>query len=126
MTCLTPFHLSAHRHKIQLSQYRYDPATDFDSDEAFDELLNAVPPSDKQTDPVQPTDSFADQVRDAHLNNPKAKPKLINDEVAKVRPRSEVLKEVEGEIVKNIGKAPEPVQPIAPTELKALDQKKAA
>lgn len=100
-----------------------DPATDFDSDEAFDELLNAVPPSDKQTDPVQPTDSFADQVRDAHLNNPKAKPKLINDEVAKGRPRSEVLKEV-GEIVKNIGKAPEPVQPIAPTELKALDQKK--
>ena len=78
-----------------------DPATDFDSDEAFDELLNAVPPSDKQTDPVQPTDSFADQVRDAHLNNPKAKPKLIQDEVAKGRPRAEVLAEV-SDIVKAI------------------------
>lgn len=78
-----------------------DPATDFDSDEAFDELLNAVPPSDKQTDPVQPTDSFADQVRDAHLNNPKAKPKLIQDEINKGRPRAEVLAEV-SDIVKAI------------------------
>ena len=78
-----------------------DPATDFDSDEAFDELLNAVPPSDKQTDPVQPTDSFADQVRDAHLNNPKAKPKLIQDEINKGRPHAEVLAEV-SDIVKAI------------------------
>ncbi|NGP40774.1 PLxRFG domain-containing protein [Acinetobacter sp. GC2] len=78
-----------------------DPATDFDSDEAFDDLLNAVPPSDKQTDPVQPTDSFADQVRDAHLNNPKAKPKLIQDEINKGRPRAEVLAEV-SDIVKAI------------------------
>lgn len=78
-----------------------DPATDFDSDEAFDELLNAVPPSDKQTDPVQPTDSFADQVRDVHLNNPKAKPKLIQDEINKGRPRAEVLAEV-SDIVKAI------------------------
>lgn len=78
-----------------------DPATDFDSDEAFDELLSAVPPSGKQTDPAQPTASFADQIRDAHLNNPKAKPKLINDEVAKGRPRPEVLKEV-ADVVKSV------------------------
>lgn len=103
-----------------------DPATDFDSDEAFDEVLNAVPPSKEAAapaEPVQPTTSFADQIREAHLNNPNTKPQLIEDEIAKGRSRADVLKEV-GDIVKNIGKAPEPVQPIAPTELKALDQKK--
>lgn len=82
------------------------------------------PEPEKKEEPA-PEDnlSFADKIHDAHLNNPNAKPKLINDEVAKGRTRPEVLKEV-GEIVKSIGKAPEPVQPIAPTELKALDQKK--
>lgn len=78
-----------------------DPETDFDSDEAFDELLNAVPPSGKQTEPAQPTASFADQIRDAHINNPKSKAKLINDEIAKGRSRPEVLKEV-ADVVKAI------------------------
>ncbi|HHX4894655.1 TPA: PLxRFG domain-containing protein [Acinetobacter baumannii] len=89
-----------------------DPATDFDSDEAFDEVLNAVPPSKEAApaEPVQPTTSFADQIREAHLNNPNTKPQLIEDEIAKGRSRADVLKEV-GDIVKNIGKAPEPVAP---------------
>ena len=78
-----------------------DPETDFDSDEAFDELLNAVPPSGKQTEPAQPTASFADQIRDAHINNPKTKAKIINDEIAKGRPRPEVLKEV-ADVVKSV------------------------
>ncbi|ENV00929.1 PLxRFG domain-containing protein [Acinetobacter variabilis] len=91
-----------------------DPATDFDSDEAFDEVLNAVPPSKEAAapaEPVQPTTSFADQIREAHLNNPNTKPQLIEDEIAKGRSRADVLKEV-GDIVKNIGKAPEPVAPV--------------
>lgn len=78
-----------------------DPATDFDSDEAFDELLSAVPPSGKQTDPAQPTASFADQFRDAHLNNPSIKPRLINDEIDSGRSRADVLKEAT-EIVKSV------------------------
>ena len=181
-----------------------DPATDFDSDEAFDELLSAVPPSGKQTDPAQqqankddsgrelsnaeqitgifstignafasasigdlaeklsqgkrvqyfkpasieaakknlnyhvadnedgsadiigvrddkgvwhgqapktdeattttaPSDnpSFADKFRDAHLNNPSIKPRLINDEIDSGRSRADVLKEAT-EIVKAI------------------------
>lgn len=93
-----------------------DPATDFDSDEAFDELLSAVPPIGKQTDPVQPTASFADQIRDAHLNNPKSKAKLINDEVAKGRPRHEVLAEVQ-DVVKGLSGQPQnntPVTPVTP------------
>lgn len=90
-----------------------DKVTDFDSDEAFDEVLNAVPPSKEKAapaEPVQPTTSFADQIREAHLNNPNTKPQLIEDEIAKGRSRADVLKEV-GDIVKNIGKAPEPVAP---------------
>ena len=86
-----------------------DKVTDFDSDEAFDEVLNAVPPSKEAAapaEPVQPTTSFADQIREAHLNNPNTKPQLIEDEIAKGRSRADVLKEV-GAIVKNIGKAPE-------------------
>ncbi|WP_151721071.1 PLxRFG domain-containing protein [Acinetobacter ursingii] len=38
--------------------------------------------------------SFADKFRDAHLNNPSLKPKLINDEIALGRNRADVLKEV--------------------------------
>lgn len=181
-----------------------DPAADFDSDEAFDELLSAVPPSGKQTDPAQQqankddsgrelsnaeqitgifstignafasasigdlaeklsqgkrvqyfkpasieaakknlnyhvadnedgsadiigvrddkgvwhgqapkTDeattttapsnnpNFAEKFRDAHLNNPSIKPRLINDEIDNGRSRPDVLKEA-SEIVKAI------------------------
>ncbi|MCU4631100.1 hypothetical protein KTJ53_15805, partial [Acinetobacter variabilis] len=98
-----------------------DPATDFDSDEAFDEVLNAVPPSKEAAapaEPVQPTTSFADQIREAHLNNPNTKPQLIEDEIAKGRSRADVLKEV-GDIVKNIGKAPQPVTPVPEPEATA-------
>lgn len=38
--------------------------------------------------------TFAEKFRDAHLNNPSIKPRLINDEIDRGRPRPEVLKEV--------------------------------
>lgn len=45
--------------------------------------------------------TFSDQIRDAHINNPTTKVKLINDEIAKGRSRQEVLKEVT-DVVKSI------------------------
>ena len=45
--------------------------------------------------------TFAEKIRDAHLNNPNTKPQLINNEVAKGRPRPEVLKEV-ADVVKSV------------------------
>lgn len=81
------------------------PVEDFGSDQAFDDMLNAVPPAgtpaQNPVEPVQPTASFADQIRDAHLNKPSDKPKLIQGEVAKGRPRAEVLAEV-SDVVKAI------------------------
>lgn len=69
-----------------------------------DQEVTAQP--EAPTEPEQPTTSFADQISEAHLNNPNTKPQLIEDEIAKGRSRADVLKEV-GDIVKNIGKAPE-------------------
>ena len=89
------------------------PINDFGGNQEFDDLLNAVPPigtpapklpsaqAQQAVEPVQPTGNFADQIRDAHLNNPKAKPKLIQEEINKGRPRAEVLAEVT-DVVKTI------------------------
>lgn len=83
-----------------------EPVEDFGSDQEFDDVLSAVPPigtpapklpsaqAQQAVEPVQPTGNFADQIRDAHLNNPKAKPKIIQEEINKGRPRAEVLAEV--------------------------------
>ena len=81
-----------------------------------DQEVTAQP--EAPVEPVQPTASFADQIREAHLNNPNTKPQLIEDEIAKGRSRADVLKEV-GDIVKNIGKAPEPVTPAPEPEATA-------
>lgn len=58
--------------------------------------------------------SFADQIRDAHINNPKSKAKLINDEIAKGRSRPEVLKEV-ADVVKSVNDS-KPKEPEAEVE----------
>lgn len=74
--------------------------------------------SNKAETPAPDNDlNFADQIRDAHINNPKTKAKLINDEVAKGRPRPEVLKEV-ADVVKSVNdsKPKEPVPEIKPKE----------
>lgn len=83
-----------------------EPVEDFGSDQEFDDVLSAAPPigtpapklpsaqAQQAVEPVQPTGNFADQIRDAHLNNPKAKPKIIQEEINKGRPRAEVLAEV--------------------------------
>lgn len=111
---------------------------DFASDEAFDSLLNAVPPINtpkttpeapqaKLVEPITPEPSkeftFAEKIKDAHISNPKIKPQLINEEVAKGRPRSEVLKEV-ADIVKaaNAG-TPSPQPTITPVEQQPLQPK---
>lgn len=103
------------------------PGEDFGSDQAFDDMLNAVPPAGtpaqnpvepvQAEDPAQPTASFADQFRDAHLNNPSIKPRLINDEIDSGRSRADVLKEA-SEVVKaiNATATPEPVAPVQPEQ----------
>ncbi|TCB14464.1 PLxRFG domain-containing protein [Acinetobacter sp. ANC 5045] len=111
---------------------------DFESDEAFDSLLNAVPPINtpkttpeasqaKLVEPITPEPSkeftFAEKIKDAHINNPKIKPQLINEEVAKGRPRSEVLKEV-ADIVKAANAGTPSSQPtITPVEQQPLQPK---
>ena len=62
-------------------------------------------PENTETKTEQPAPSgnlsFADKFRDAHLNNPSIKPRLINDEIDSGRSRADVLKEAT-EIVKAI------------------------
>ncbi|WP_180051128.1 PLxRFG domain-containing protein [Acinetobacter sp. YH12211] len=111
---------------------------DLASDEAIEGHLNAVPPINtpkttpeapqaRSVEPITPEPSkeftFAEKIKDAHINNPKIKPQLINEEVAKGRPRSEVLKEV-ADIVKaaNAG-APSPQPTITPVEQQPLQPK---
>lgn len=54
---------------------------------------------------VEDSRSFQEKILDAHANNPKIKPKLISDEIAKGRPRAEVLAEVT-EAVKSVKDKP--------------------
>ena len=114
------------------------PIEDFESEQAFDDLVSAVPPigtpitkpqaAQKQNiEPITPEPSkeftFAEKIKDAHINNPKIKPQLINDEVAKGRPRSEVLKEV-ADVVKAVNSGTASSQPtIAPVEQQPLQPK---
>ncbi|HRM29223.1 MAG TPA: PLxRFG domain-containing protein [Acinetobacter johnsonii] len=71
-------------------------------------------PENTETKTEQPAPSgnlsFADKFRDAHLNNPSIKPRLINDEIDSGRSREDVLKEAT-EIVKAINgsKSKEPL-----------------
>lgn len=71
-------------------------------------------PENTETKTEQPAPSgnlsFADKFRDAHLNNPSTKPRLINDEIDSGRSRADVLKEAT-EIVKAINgsKSKEPL-----------------
>lgn len=62
-------------------------------------------PENTETKTEQPAPSgnlsFADKFRDAHLNNPSSKPRLINDEIDSGRSRADVLKEA-AEIVKSV------------------------
>lgn len=53
-----------------------------------------IPQQSTQIETLATPSNFADQIRDAHVNNPSLKAKLINDEIASGRPRHEVLKEV--------------------------------
>ena len=108
------------------------PIEDFESEQAFDDLISAVPPigtpitkpqaAQKQNiEPITPEPSkeftFAEKIKDAHINNPKIKPQLINEEVAKGRPRSEVLKEV-ADVVKAANSDTASSQPtIAPDDV---------
>lgn len=59
---------------------------------AVDGLFEVHPNVEQELQP-QSEPSFAQAFQDAHINNPSIKPKLINDEIAKGRPRAEVLKE---------------------------------
>ena len=56
--------------------------------------------------------TFPEMFRDAHINNPSKKLRLINNEVNKGRLRSDVLKEA-SEIVKSIGNQIQSIEPAA-------------
>ncbi|MCO8114938.1 PLxRFG domain-containing protein [Acinetobacter lwoffii] len=79
-------------------------------------------PENTETKTEQPAPSgnlsFADKFRDAHLNNPSTKPRLINDEIDSGRSRADVLKEAT-EIVKAISTTTTPELKADTPELKA-------
>jgi len=88
----------------------------FETGNQAPENQNPTAPTEQGDNPLfsgQPPDlnqSFAEKFRDAHLNHPELKPKLINDEIALGRNRAEVLKEVNSLV------ADMPKQPKAKTE----------
>lgn len=85
----------------------------------------AQPEAEPTTTAQEPEEnlSFADKIRDAHLNNPNAKAKLINDEIAKGRPRAEVLAEVT-DIVKGMSKPKDEISDLK-SEIKPKSEPKA-
>ena len=98
-----------------------------------------APKTDEATTTPAPSNnpSFAEKFRDAHLNNPSIKPRLINDEIDNGRSRPDVLKEA-SEIVKSVNdsKPKEPEQEAETTVQKinsindkynqAIDERQAA
>ena len=67
--------------------------------------------------------TFPEMFRDAHLNNPSKKPRLINDEIDKGRLRSDVLKEA-SEIVKSIGNQTQSIEPVDKPALEVIPEPK--
>lgn len=89
--------------------------------------IQSAAPQAKLVEPITPEPSkeltFAEKIKDAHINNPKIKPQLINEEVAKGRRRAEVLIEV-ADIVKAANAGTPSSQPtIAPVEQQPLQPK---
>lgn len=92
--------------QVQINQepINIDPVSpdqqQFESSNPAPENQNPAIPTEQGDNPLfsgQSTDlnqSFAYKFRDAHLNNPSLKPKLINEEIATGRNRADVLKEV--------------------------------